>query len=134
MTALELARTFWEKATILHAEHHRPADQATPDRYARHYSDMERLLRHPNAVAMLADLAMCERVVEWKSRVFARHWARYDLARPGTFRVLPPDQRRAALARDYAQMRAMFIATPPEFEVVMIRLGEAERTLNAPSA
>jgi hypothetical protein len=24
VTALELARTFWEKATILHAEHHRP--------------------------------------------------------------------------------------------------------------
>ena len=30
VTALELARTFWEKATILHAGHHRPADQATP--------------------------------------------------------------------------------------------------------
>ena len=28
VTALELPRTFWEKATILHAEHHRPADQA----------------------------------------------------------------------------------------------------------
>ena len=132
VTALELTRTFWEKATILHAEHHRPADQATPDRYARHYSDMERLLRLPNAVAMLADLAMCERVVEWKSRVFARHWARYDLARPGSFRVLPPDQRLPGLARDYVQMRAMFIATPPAFDVVLARLGEAERALNAP--
>ena len=71
---------------------------------------MERLLRHPDAAAMLADHALCERVVEWKSRVFARQWARYDLARPGTFRFLPNDERRAALSRDYAQMRAMFIA------------------------
>ena len=134
MTALELARTFWEKATILHAEHHRPADQATPDRYARHYADMERLLRHPDATAMLADRALCERVVEWKSRVFARQWARYDLGRPATFRLLPPDERRAALSHDYAQMRAMFIAAPPEFEVVMARLAEAERALNASDA
>ena len=72
VTALELARTFWEKATILHAEHHRPADQATPDRHARLYADMERLLRHPDANTMLADHALCARVVEWKSRVFAR--------------------------------------------------------------
>lgn len=95
---------------------------------------MERLLRHPDATAMLADHALCQRVVEWKSRVFARQWARYDLARPGTFRFLPTEERLAALARDYAQMRAMFIAAPPEFAVVMARLAEAERTLNASGA
>jgi len=134
VTALELARTFWEKATILHAEHHRPADQATPDRYARHYADMERLLRHPDAKAMLADHALCARVVEWKSRVFARQWARYDLAVPGTFRLLPADERLAALARDYAQMRLMFVAEPPGFEVVMNLLAEAERMLNTSRA
>jgi len=134
VTALELARTFWEKATILHAEHHRPADQATPDRYARHYADMERLLRHPDATAMLADHSLCARVVDWKSRVFARKWARYDLAVPGTLRLLPAEARLAALARDYAQMRAMFIAAPPEFEAVMARLAEAERVLNVPAA
>lgn len=130
ITALELPRTFWEKATILHAEYHRPTDQATPDRYARHYSDTERLLRHPDAMAMLADHALCARVVEWKSRVFARQWARYDLAKPGTFRLVPADDRRAALARDYAQMRAMFLAAPPDFDAVLTRLAEAESTLN----
>ncbi|HEX7441284.1 MAG TPA: hypothetical protein VF319_14430 [Caldimonas sp.] len=61
---------------------------------------MERLLQHPDAAAMLADHALCERVVEWKSQVFARQWARYDLAKPGTFRMLPADDRLAALARD----------------------------------
>ena len=132
--ALELARTFWEKATILHAEHHRPAAQATPDRYPRLFADMERLPRHPDASAMLADHVLCARVVEWKSRVFARQWARYDLAVPGTLRLLPADARLAALTRDYAQMRAMFIASPPEFEVVMSRLAEAERMLNASGA
>jgi hypothetical protein len=132
VTALELPRTFWEKATILHAEHHRPAEQPTPDRYARHYSDMARLLGHPRAGVMLADHTLCARVVEWKSRVFARQWARYDLAKPGTFRLLPPTTRLAALARDYTQMRAMFLAAPPEFDAVLGVLDVAERTLNAP--
>ena len=95
---------------------------------------MERLLRHPDAAAMLADHALCDRVVDWKSPVFARQWARYDLARPATLRLLPSDERRAALPRDYAQMRAMFIAAPPEFEVVMAHLAEAERALNASGA
>ncbi|MDD5657614.1 MAG: nucleotidyl transferase AbiEii/AbiGii toxin family protein, partial [Elusimicrobia bacterium] len=39
VVALELERTFWEKATILHAEYHRPAAQPVRDRCARHYSD-----------------------------------------------------------------------------------------------
>lgn len=131
VTALELARTFWEKATILHAEHHRPEERATPDRYARHYSDMARLLGHANAAAMLADHVLCARVVAWKSRVFARQWARYDLAKPGTFRLLPPIPRLAALARDYAQMRAMFLTEPPEFDAVLGVLAAAEKTLNS---
>jgi hypothetical protein len=131
VTALELSRTFWEKATILHAEHHRPEEQAMPVRYARHYSDMARLLAHANAGPMLADHALCARVVEWKSQVFARQWARYDLAKPGTFRLLPTPHRLTALARDYAQMRAMFLMAPPEFDTVLGVLEAAERTLNA---
>lgn len=130
VTALELPRTFWEKATILHAEHHRPEDQPTPDRYARHYADMGRLLQHGDASAMLSDHGLCARVVAWKGRVFARQWARYDLAKPGTFRLLPPPARRTALSRDYAQMRAMFLSAPPSFETILDTLDEAERRLN----
>mgnify|MGYP000071349581 CR=1 FL=1 len=37
------ARTFWEKATILHQEANRPADKKMPKRYARHYYDLYRL-------------------------------------------------------------------------------------------
>lgn len=38
VVALELERTFWEKATILHAEFHRPSEQPMRDRYSRHYA------------------------------------------------------------------------------------------------
>ena len=131
VVALELQRTFWEKATILHAEYHRPHDSPTPDRYARHYFDMVRLLAHADAQQFLADQAQCERVVDWKSRVFARGWARYDLARHGTFRVVPPAARQAELARDYATMRPMFMTKPPSFDVLLLKLQNAENAINA---
>lgn len=130
LTALELPRSFWEKATILHAEHHRPAELPLPDRYARHYADTARLLQHPQADAMLADRALCARVVIWKSRVFARQWARYDLAQPGSFRLVPPPSRTTELARDYAEMRPMFLTEPPSFDTVLSQLAAAERRLN----
>jgi hypothetical protein len=131
VTALELERTFWEKATILHAEFHRPVESPTPTRYARHYFDMAKLLGHPNAAQYLADKAQCQRVVDWKSRVFARGWARYDLANHGTFRLVPAAQRQADLAQDYATMRPMFMTEPPPFAELMRTLAEAEAALNA---
>lgn len=127
---LALERTFWEKATILHAEFHRPAESVMPDRYARHYFDMVRLLGHPQAGEMLANDALRERVVNWKSKVFARSWARYDLAQRGTFRLVPPEHRQAALAQDYSRMLPMFMSNPPSFSELMDRLDHAEQALN----
>lgn len=131
VTALELARSFWEKATLLHAEYHRPADQPTPDRYARHYADVARLLEHPDAAVFMADKDLCTRVAEWKSRVFARSWAQYDLARHGGFRLAPPVHRKTALANDYAGMRPMFLHEPPPFAQVMEQLRTAEQAINS---
>ena len=40
LRVLAARRTFWEKATILHAEYYRPSDKATGERLSRHYSDL----------------------------------------------------------------------------------------------
>jgi hypothetical protein len=68
--ALDLHRSFWEKATILHAEHHRPSDKVTPDRFARHYADTAALALHADASGAIAQSDLCQRVVRWKSRFF----------------------------------------------------------------
>ena len=47
VVALLAKRTFWEKATILHAEYHRPPEKALPDRYSRHYYDVAMLAQGP---------------------------------------------------------------------------------------
>jgi len=82
VVALDVRRTFWEKATILHSEHHRPADKQTPDRFSRHYADTVALAQDRVASTAVGQGNLRDRVVAWKSRFFGSAWARYDLARP----------------------------------------------------
>ena len=131
VVALEIERTFWEKATILHAEHHRPPEQAFRDRFARHYADFAALWLHPRGPQAAARLDLLERVRLHKSRYFASSWAHYDTAVPGSLRLLPPDNRLAELRRDYQAMEPMFLSTPPKFDEVIATLAEAEGQLNA---
>ena len=52
VVALELERTFWEKATILHAEFHRPEAKPAPLRIARHYAETYDLALDPARVVV----------------------------------------------------------------------------------
>jgi hypothetical protein len=94
-------RTFWEKATILHHEAHRPADSALPARYSRHYYDLARMAASPVKDAALADTDLLAAVVAFKQRFYPRSWARYDLAARGTLRLVP------AFADIVARLRAL---------------------------
>ena len=131
VVALEIERTFWEKATILHAEHHRPAGQSIRDRLARHYSDFASLWQHPAREHALDRLDLLERVAVFKGRFFASPWASYASATPPTLRLCPPRHREPALARDYAKMEGMFLGQPPRYADMLRVLREAEETINA---
>jgi hypothetical protein len=130
LVALELERTFWEKATILHSEYHRAPDKPMRDRFSRHYSDMAALARHDIAPRALASADLRQQVADWKSRFFAAGWAHYELASPGTFRLLPPDFRLPELKRDYQAMRDMFLTPPPAFEKVLEAVANLEQAIN----
>jgi hypothetical protein len=71
-----------------------------------------------------------QRVTDWKSRFFAATWARYDLAKPGTFRLAPAEFRVAELKKDYLAMREMFVTAPPSFEEVLESLRGLELKIN----
>lgn len=130
VVALELERTFWEKATILHAEFHRPTDRQMRDRHARHYADFASLWRHTPAQAARSRLDLLERVRLHKSRFFSSSWANYATAVPGSLRLVPPAARVEALRADYEAMQQMFLGERMPFETVLAILQEAEITLN----
>ncbi len=130
VVALELARTFWEKATILHAEFHRPAEQPIRDRFARHYADFAALWAHSSRDDALARVDLLSDVVQHKSRFFSSAWASYETARFGSFKLVPPSARANALAQDYEKMRPMFLGEPLTYKEIVDRLRAAEQRLN----
>jgi hypothetical protein len=130
VVALEVERSFWEKATILHMEYHRPAEKPTPERFARHYADTAALAKHSTANRAIDQHDLRIRVVGWKSQFFGSSWANYDQAKPGTFRLVPPPERQAALRRDYQAMRDMYLSEPASFDEILMTLADLEKRIN----
>jgi hypothetical protein len=64
--ALLAKRTFWEKATILHAEYHRSGAKPLPERYSRHYYDVAMLAESHIRADALADMPLLVQVVRHK--------------------------------------------------------------------
>lgn len=131
LPVLGIERTFWEKASILHAEFHRPQEKAIPERYSRHYADMASLAVSEWCAAALQRDDLRARVVAHKLVFFPAVWAHTETAVPGTFRIVPPEVRREALARDYAAMREMFFRKPPAWREVLDVLSDLEARINA---
>ena len=68
--------------------------------------------------------------MQWKSQFFGSSWANYDQAKPGTFRLVPPPERQAALRRDYQAMRDMYLSEPASFDDILAILADLEKRIN----
>jgi hypothetical protein len=131
VTVLSARRTFWEKATALHAEVHRPAASATPQYFSRHYYDLAMLLDSYEGRAAAADLELLATVAKHKAVFFRSGWASYDRARPGTLRLVPSEARIKDLRADYRAMAPMmFDDTPPSFDDILAAIAEFQERVN----
>jgi Nucleotidyl transferase AbiEii toxin, Type IV TA system len=128
--AIAAERTFWEKATILHQEAHRPG--LIPSRHSRHYYDLYKLALSPIRDRALTEIPLLQAVVEFKARFYPSAWARYDLAKPGSFRLLPTtDKQISRLEEDYLEMQMMLFGEPPSFSSILTELRDLESQINA---
>ena len=123
-------RTFWEKVTILHKEAFR-TNGNFPARYSRHYYDLFCMDASPVKAAAFADLDLLARVVTFKDRFYPAGNAHYDLAKPGTMRLLPPEDCLPVLRDDYAHMRNMLFGEMPSFEEIMACIARLEKEINS---
>jgi hypothetical protein len=128
--ALTPERTFWEKATILHAIHHRPVGMPLGHRQSRHYYDLARLAQSPVGRKAAGDHALLAAVVSHKATFFHAAAARYAEARPGTLRLVPPAARVEALRSDYAAMQEMLFGRAPTWHEVVASISELESMIN----
>ncbi len=122
-------RTFWEKVTILHKEAFR-TNGKFPARYSRHYYDLWCMDTSPVKAAAYGNLELLERVVRFKERFYPAGSAHYELAKPGTMRLLPPKDCIPLLREDYEHMKNMIFGETPEFEKIMDCMERLEREIN----
>lgn len=130
--AVRAERTFWEKATILHQEAHSSEDRPVPLRCSRHYYDLARMaIMAEVKVAALDDTGLLTAVAQFKTKFYPQNWARYDLAKPGTLKLIPSEHVLAELRRDYAAMQIMIYGEILPFDDIMEILGKLEKEINA---
>lgn len=129
--AINVERTFWEKATILHQEAHRHEGKSPPLRYSRHYYDMYKMCAANIHKSALDQMDLLGTVAEFKSKFYPCNWAMYEEAKPGTLRLIPPDHSILSLKKDYQSMREMIFGGYPDFDKILATLSVLEREINS---
>lgn len=123
-------RTFWEKISILHHEANRPEHSPLPSRYSRHYYDIYQMTLTNVKELALEQMDLLDKVVKFKLKFYPQRWAKYEDAKPGTLKLIPPEYRLPALKADYIAMKDMLYGDIPSFEAVMETLKHLEDEIN----
>ena len=134
VTAIDAARTFWDKIVIAHGlnrwHERRGVLRQEGMRVSRHYYDLHCLLGSDAGKAALADRDLGADCVRHARVFFDRPDYNLATAVPGAFAIAPGSAMADALARDYANTRAMIFGEAPAFEEVLASAGEIERIVN----
>jgi hypothetical protein len=131
VNAVVAKRTFWEKATILHQEANRAENKKIPIRHSRHYYDLAIMAQAEVKNEALADTELLEKVVEFKQKFYSSAWAKYEEAKIGTLKILPPEFRYKELKEDYVSMRSMIFDKYIDFDEIISTLKILEEEINS---
>jgi len=124
-------RTYWEKATLIHAECNRENAKANAERLSRHWYDLFQLNRSEFGSAALSNTELLEEVVNQKNVLYPSGWAKYNDCL-GSLRLIPDDSSLKSLGEDFDQMRAnaMFWDEPETFQNILDELSQLETSIN----
>lgn len=123
-------RTFWEKATLLHSEFHRPVSSPTPPRLSRHYYDIYMLSKSGYMAETLQDIQILKDVIRNKNLMFSSSWANYQKITESGINLLPSQHREADISRDYQNMQIMFFEESSSFKEIIKVIAEVESEIN----
>ena len=119
-------RSFWEKATILHQEAFRPEGSKVPSRYSRHYYDLYCMCKSGIKDSAIKMPELLTAVADFKAKFYPRNWARYELARAGKLKLMPPKHSIEALKSDYVAMKSMIYGEYVGFDDILVEIEELE--------
>lgn len=131
VNVLSPKRTFWEKATILHAENNINKPERVKERLSRHLYDLVMLYRSDIGKEAIKDIDLLAKVAEHKKFYFRSGAANYDDAKPGTLKIVPHDAILQAFKQDYEKMRSMFSGEILSFDAIISELKQLENSINS---
>ena len=123
-------RTFWEKVMILHEWVFRAESKRPQIRYSRHYYDLYKMIGTPTMTKALNNIELLKDVVAFRRRFYPTSAVNYDLAVPGTIKLLPSNNKLMVLKDDYGKMQEMFFGEAPSFDEIINKLQELETQIN----
>jgi len=83
------SRTFWEKATLIHAACNRSDPKLDSNGQSRHWHDLAVLADHQIGNTSMADRALLEDVVKHKNVFFRASHTNYEGCLSGSLRLIP---------------------------------------------
>lgn len=134
VNAMNLTRTFWEKATLIHFANTRNDRSAPAERYARHGYDLHALSQQAELVGQaISDRETLRLVLRVKHAHYGGKGVRYRDCGTGHLRLTTRGELRSRLEEDYGEMITanMFVQQPPTFEAIAGRLAELEGRIHA---
>jgi Nucleotidyl transferase AbiEii toxin, Type IV TA system len=134
VVTIDAQRTFWDKVFILHGLYYGYRDeQRNPEdrqRLSRHYYDVAMIYNSEIGKQAINNDELRAKVHQHKLDFFKTAWKRFDLAVPGTIRIVPYDDLLKSLERDYQSMQGMMLGTAPNFDELVDVLKQLEPLLN----
>ena len=128
---VSVARTFWEKITILHYLNFLPTEKATPLRLSRHYYDVYMLANSEYRERIYAAAPLLDEIIAFDRKFYPKPGVDYDNMNLRTLRLSPPPSRIADLERDYSQMQEMIFGQKPTWQELLQILNRFEEGLHS---
>lgn len=137
VTTVQPERTFWDKVVILHGIRQWFEQRAElrhgGQRVSRHYYDVHQLISSTEASKWIGNIELAEDCARHARLFFGSPDLRLDIARHGTFTLMPSAGMLDALRRDYTAMTGMIFHEVPSLADVLASVERLEATINARS-
>ena len=132
VSVLSAERTFWEKATLMHAECGRAAIR-TQNRLSRHWYDLDQLAQSQIGQAAVTNKNLLADVIRLKKHFYNSSTANYDECNSGGFKLIPNQTNLPILENDYLEMTraGMLYGVIPSFAEIISRLKTLENEINS---
>ena len=134
INVIQPERTYLDKLLILHGVHCGYRDENRlprgGSRISRHYYDVAMLSTSEVGQKAVKDLALLQNVREHSQIAFRQAWKKLDEAVPGTIRLVPQEELRQVIERDYQQMGEMMLGAPPPFDWIIGQIQLVEKQIN----